>query len=130
LLKGRTGETYNIGGECEKQNIEVVHAICEMLESLYPLKHNKEIQNAKVKVQKYRDLITFVSDRPGHDRRYAINCDKIKRELGWKQRHSFESGLKSTIEWYLKNTAWISNVRSGEYSKWIDQNYGSREQRG
>jgi dTDP-glucose 4,6-dehydratase len=97
-----------------------------MLEQLYPLKDNRVIQKLKLKIQNYSDLITFVSDRPGHDRRYAINCDKIKNELGWKQQHSFEDGLKSTIEWYLKNTAWINNIRSGEYSKWIDKNYGGR----
>lgn len=119
LVKGRIGETYNIGGECEKQNIEVVKTICDMLEKLYPVKDNPAFRT-------YKDLITFVGDRPGHDRRYAINCDKIKNELGWKQQHSFEVGLKNTIEWYLKNTAWINNIRSGEYSKWIDKNYNSR----
>ena len=130
LERGKTGETYNVGGECEKQNIEVVTTICDMLGKLYPVKDNKAIKNLKIKVQNYSDLITFVSDRPGHDRRYAINCDKIKNELGWKQQHSFEDGLKSTIEWYLKNTTWINNIRSGEYSKWIDKNYNNRENRG
>jgi dTDP-glucose 4,6-dehydratase len=126
LAQGRAGETYNVGGECEKQNIEVVKTICDLLEQLCPFKDNKNIQKEKLKIQNYRDLITFVADRPGHDRRYAINCDKIKKELGWKQQHSFEDGLKSTIEWYLKNTDWINNIRSGEYSKWIEKNYGKR----
>ena len=126
LAKGRTGETYNIGGECEKQNIEVVNTICDMLEKLYPVKDNPAIRIPHSEIRTYKDLITFVGDRPGHDRRYAINCDKIKNELGWKRQHSFENGLKSTIEWYLKNTAWIDNIRSGEYSKWIDKNYGKR----
>jgi dTDP-glucose 4,6-dehydratase len=126
LKKGRTGETYNIGGECEKQNIEVVKTICDMLEKLSPFINNRKIQNLNLKIQTYGDLITFVGDRPGHDRRYAINCDKIKKELGWRQQHSFEDGLKSTIEWYLANAVWIDNVRSGEYSKWVDRNYGNR----
>ncbi len=129
LAKGRTGETYNIGGECEKRNIEVVHAVCDLLEEFLPLNQNKMIQKANRKIQAYRDLISFVGDRPGHDRRYAINCDKIKNELGWKQRHSFNTGLKNTIQWYLDNAAWIQSIRSGEYSKWIDKNYGSRGQR-
>ncbi len=127
LAKGRTGETYNIGGECEKKNIDVVNSICEVLEQLHPLKNNKEIQNAKLKIQNYSDLITFVGDRPGHDRRYAINCDKIKNELGWKQQHGFEDGLRRTIAWYLDNRAWVGNIRSGAYTKWIEKNYTGRE---
>ena len=74
----------------------------------------------------FKSLITFVKDRPGHDRRYAINCDKIKKDLGWKQAVNFEEGLKKTAEWYLGNTKWIQNIRSGEYQKWIDKNYGKR----
>ena len=126
LLKGRAGETYNIGGECEKKNIDVVNSICEVLEQLYPLKSNKEIQSAKLNIQNYNELITFVGDRPGHDRRYAINCEKIKKELGWKQRHGFEDGLRQTIAWYLDNRAWVVNIRSGEYTKWIEKNYSGR----
>jgi dTDP-glucose 4,6-dehydratase len=129
LERGRIGETYNIGGECEKQNIEVVNTICDMLDKLYPIKDNRLIQNLKLTIKSYSELITFVSDRMGHDRRYAINCDKIKKELGWKQQYSFEDGLKSTIQWYLKNTDWTNNIRSGEYSRWIDKNYSSREKR-
>ncbi len=126
LSKGRAGETYNVGGECEKQNIEVVNAICDILEKLYSLKSNKEIKNAKLNIQSYRDLITFVSDRPGHDRRYAINCDKIKRELGWKQKHRFEAGLRETIAWYLNSREWVDSIKSGEYTKWIERNYTMR----
>jgi len=126
LGKGRAGETYNIGGECEKQNIEVVRTICEILEELSPVKNNKTIQNSNNSIQNYSELITYVSDRPGHDRRYAINCDKIKNELGWKPRHDFKNGLKHTVAWYLKNTAWVESIRSGEYLKWINKNYAKR----
>jgi len=126
LAKGRPGETYNIGGECEKQNIEVVHAICDVLEELYPLKNNPSIRNPKSEIRNYKDLITFVGDRPGHDRRYAINCDKIKGELGWTQRHRFEDGLRETIKWYLGNGDWVHNIRSGDYAKWIEKNYSAR----
>ena len=122
LNRGTAGETYNIGGECEKQNIEIVKKICDVLENLYPIKDN---QLAK-RISRYSDLITFVGDRPGHDRRYAINCDKIKHDLGWTQRHDFENGLNITIAWYLKNTAWVKSIRSGEYTKWIDKNYTMR----
>lgn len=122
LNRGKAGETYNIGGECEKQNIEIVKKICDVLENLYPIKDN---QLAK-RISRYSDLITFVGDRPGHDRRYAINCDKIKHDLGWTQRHDFENGLNITIAWYLKNTTWVNSIRSGEYTKWIDKNYTMR----
>jgi len=122
LNKGKTGETYNIGGECEKQNIEIVKEICDALEKHYPIKDNP----LAGRISHYSDLITFVGDRPGHDRRYAINCDKIKRDLGWTQRHDFKNGLNITIAWYLKNTAWVNSIRSGEYSKWIDKNYTLR----
>jgi dTDP-glucose 4,6-dehydratase len=122
LKKGKAGETYNIGGECEKQNIQIVNKICEVLEKYYPLKDNPHA----LKVSRYRDLITFIGDRPGHDRRYAINCDKIKHDLGWAQKHDFETGLENTIVWYLNNTAWTNSIRSGEYKKWIDKNYVQR----
>ena len=118
LAAGRTGETYNIGGECELRNIDVVRTICDVLQELRPARSGA-----------YRDLITFVADRPGHDRRYAINCDKIKRELGWRQRHDFPGGLRATIAWYLENRAWVDGVRSGEYQRWIDRNYSAREHR-
>ena len=77
-------------------------------------------------IKSYRDLISFVSDRPGHDRRYAIDCDKLKNELGWKPRYDFEEGLRHTIAWYLKNPPWVDSVRSGDYQKWIDTNYSER----
>jgi dTDP-glucose 4,6-dehydratase len=119
LKNGRAGETYTIGGECEKRNVEVVNKICELLDEIRPVKNNSAIRS-------YKDLITFVIDRPGHDRRYAINCDKIKKELGWKQRHDFDAGLRDTIAWYLANTEWVNSIRSGEYAKWIDKNYTMR----
>ncbi len=123
LNKGRTGETYNIGGECEKQNVEVVHRICEILEEVYPAKNNPHIQGLSMAAKQYKDLVTFVKDRPGHDRRYAINCDKIKKDLRWKQKHNFEEGLRKTILWYLNNDVWIKSVRSGDYVNWIEKNY-------
>jgi dTDP-glucose 4,6-dehydratase len=101
-----------------------------MLEQLCPVKNNKNIQHAKVNVQKYHELITFVGDRPGHDRRYAINCDKLKTELGWKQRHQFADGIRQTIAWYLDNSEWVDKIRSGEYAKWIEKNYGMRTGQG
>ena len=126
LSKGTPGETYNIGGECEKENIEVVMAICEVLEKLHPAVNNPVFRNPQSEIRNYKDLIAFVSDRPGHDRRYAINCDKIKTDLGWKQNHDFEQGLVNTVDWFLKNTDWVNNVRSGEYQKWLDKNYSGR----
>lgn len=113
--KGRTGEKYNIGGENEWENITLVNHLCERLAHF----------TGKEK-DYYKKLITFVKDRPGHDRRYAINCDKIKNELGWKQSVDFAQGLDKTIEWYLENNEWINNVKSGEYLKWVDKNYTKR----
>lgn len=121
LKKGKIGETYNVGGECEKRNIEVVKEICNILEEVFPSKRNR-----KLKGKRYIDLITFVKDRPGHDRRYAINCDKIKNELGWKQRHNFDDGLRYTVLWYLKNKKWVESVKSGDYIRWINKNYSRR----
>ncbi len=125
LQQGRVGETYNIGGECEKQNIEVVNALCAVLDELFPPGRNHYLAK-RPEIKAYADLITYVSDRPGHDRRYAINCDKIKRELGWKQSHDFAEGLRATVSWYLGNPAWIEGVRSGDYRKWIERNYTAR----
>jgi dTDP-glucose 4,6-dehydratase len=122
LKKGVPGETYNIGGECEKLNIDIVRMICDILEERCPVSQNSRAAS----VSRYQDLITFVSDRPGHDRRYAINCDKIKKELGWTQHHHFEDGLKRTIDWFLQHPEWVNSIRSGEYSKWIDKNYSTR----
>jgi dTDP-glucose 4,6-dehydratase len=114
LDRGRVGEAYNIGGLSEKSNIDVVTTICEMLDELRPAPRPR------------RELITFVKDRPGHDRRYAIDCAKIRRELGWVPSESFASGLRKTIEWYLANEEWVRGVTSGEYRKWIASNYPDR----
>ena len=112
LNKGEAGETYNIGGENEWENIESVNYLCEKI--------------AKIKGKNegyYKRLITFVKDRPGHDRRYAINCDKIKNELGWKRQYNFEEGLDSTIKWYMNNQGWVDKVRSGKYKNCLEKNY-------
>lgn len=114
LEQGQLGETYNIGGWNEKSNLEVVQFICTILDELRP-------QGAP-----HSRLITHVQDRPGHDRRYAIDAGKIERSLGWKPQETFESGLRKTVEWYLSNTGWVDGVTSGEYQKWIDQNYTDR----
>ncbi|HET9132534.1 MAG TPA: GDP-mannose 4,6-dehydratase, partial [Terriglobia bacterium] len=126
LSKGKPGETYNIGGECEKQNIEAVRTICDVLDESYPVSDNPGLRENRSSIKRYRDLITFVSDRPGHDRRYAINCDRIKNDLGWKPKHDFDKGIKNTVKWYLENSAWVDSVRSGEYRTWIETNYSSR----
>ncbi|HEY2451589.1 MAG TPA: dTDP-glucose 4,6-dehydratase [Scandinavium sp.] len=114
VTQGVQGETYNIGGHNEKKNLDVVHTICDLLDEIVP------------KTGSYRDQITYVTDRPGHDRRYAIDADKISRELGWKPEETFESGIRKTVEWYLTNTQWVENVKSGNYKTWIEQNYGER----
>ncbi len=115
INKGRLNETYNIGGENEWENIKLVHVLCEKLANV----------SGKDK-DYYKKLIKYVKDRPGHDRRYAINCDKIKKELQWSQSLDFDEGLDKTIKWYLENEDWISNIRSGEYKKWIEKNYSKR----
>ncbi|HOO70561.1 MAG TPA: dTDP-glucose 4,6-dehydratase [Spirochaetota bacterium] len=115
LKKGKTAETYNIGGENEWENIKLVNALCEKMAGF--LGKEKDY---------YKKLITYVKDRAGHDRRYAINCDRIKSELGWKQSYDFDRGLDMTISWYLDNSGWIENVKSGEYQKWLDKNYSAR----
>ena len=115
LKKGKTGETYNIGGENEWENIKLVNVLCEKMAGF--LGKEKDY---------YKKLITYVKDRAGHDRRYAINCDRIKSELGWKQAYDFDRGLDMTISWYLDNSGWIENVKSGEYQKWLDKNYSTR----
>ena len=117
LARGRLGEVYNIGGQSERANITVVRSICGLLDDLQPRQGGR-----------HEDLITFVKDRPGHDRRYAINADKIAREIGWTPRESFVSGLEKTVKWYLGNTAWIAGIESGAYKQWLDTNYGSRDQ--
>ncbi len=115
LNRGKTGETYNVGGENEWENLRLVHVLCE-----------KMAQRLGTSPDACKSLIAFVKDRPGHDRRYAINCDKIKRELGWRQTVDFDAGLEKTIDWYLEHPAWIDRVRSGAYRQWMEKNYGQR----
>jgi dTDP-glucose 4,6-dehydratase len=114
LAKGRPGETYNIGGMNEMANIEVVQTICDILDELRPAASRRE-------------LITYVKDRPGHDRRYAIDCRKLTAELGWKPQETFSSGIRKTIAWYLDNMSWVEAISSGAYREWIDRNYAGRE---
>lgn len=117
LTKGRVGQTYNIGGKSERTNLFIVNKICELLDEIKPLGAGKS----------YKDQIVHVTDRLGHDFRYAINCSKIEKELGWSPRHTFEEGIKETIEWYLNNPEWVKNIQSGEYRKWIELNYAGRQ---
>ncbi|TPG64828.1 dTDP-glucose 4,6-dehydratase [Ewingella americana] len=107
ITQGVVGETYNIGGHNERKNIEVVETVCRLLDELQPEKPND--------IEHYRELITFVTDRPGHDKRYAINAGKIERELGWKPHETFESGIRKTVQWYLSNRTWCEQIRSGSY---------------
>lgn len=116
LEAGKVGETYNIGGWNEKTNLDVVHTLCDMLDEEQPKADGS-----------YRDQITFVTDRPGHDQRYAIDATKIERELGWKPAETFETGIRKTVSWYLQNQAWVNHITSGEYKNWIGQNYQKRE---
>jgi dTDP-glucose 4,6-dehydratase len=112
LAQGTPGETYNIGGSNEKPNIEIVHRICDLLDEVSPAKGVSR-----------RELITFVKDRPGHDRRYAIDARKIERELQWKPKETFDTGLRKTVRWYLENEAWVRDVTSGSYREWIATHY-------
>lgn len=114
LEAGKPGETYNVGGWNEKPNIEVVKTICSMLDSLQPRADGKP----------YVEQITYVTDRPGHDRRYAIDASKLERELGWKPAETFESGIQKTVQWYLDNQEWVQNVTSGAYREWVSKQYG------
>ena len=116
VTTGLVGETYNIGGHNEKQNLEVVHTICDLLDEMVP------------KAGSYRDQITYVADRPGHDRRYAIDASKMSSELAWQPQETFESGIRKTVQWYLDNQQWVSNVKSGAYQSWIEQHYSAIEQ--
>ena len=115
LEAGRVGRCYNIGGHAEKNNLEVVLAVCAILDQLVPSVRGP-----------YADQIAYVADRPGHDFRYAIDCSRIEAELGWKPSLKFDSGLRETVRWYLENTAWVENVRSGAYREWIAANYAHR----
>jgi dTDP-glucose 4,6-dehydratase len=115
LAHGAIGRTYNIGGRCERTNLEVVKAVCAILDELVPDEHGP-----------YEGLIQFVSDRPGHDHRYAIDDRRLAQELGWQPAESFESGLRKTVRWYLDNPGWVERIRTGAYREWIDTNYGQR----
>jgi dTDP-glucose 4,6-dehydratase len=115
LDAGRLGETYNVGGWNEKPNIEVVRTLCSLLDELQP----------RTDGQSYASQMTFVKDRPGHDRRYAIDARKLERELGWRPEETFETGLRKTVQWYLAHADWVEEVTSGSYRAWIGQNYGS-----
>ncbi|MCA1937393.1 MAG: dTDP-glucose 4,6-dehydratase [Dechloromonas sp.] len=114
LEAGRLGEVYNVGGWNEKANLDVVHTLCAILDELSPRADGKS----------YREQITFVTDRPGHDRRYAIDATKLERELGWKPAETFETGILKTVRWYLDNQDWVKNVTSGAYRDWLGKHYG------
>jgi dTDP-glucose 4,6-dehydratase len=120
LERGRVGETYNVGGGNQRSNLEVVKMVCALLDELVP----------ESKFKPHLQLVKYVADRPGHDRRYAIDARKLEGELGWRAQESFETGLRKTVEWYLANAAWVESVTSGAYQQWMTQNYGRREARG
>jgi dTDP-glucose 4,6-dehydratase len=113
LEAGRLGETYNVGGWNEKPNIEIVKTVCALLDELRP----------RADGQSYAEQISHVTDRPGHDRRYAIDARKLEAELGWKPAETFESGIRKTVQWYLANPQWVSNVQSGAYRDWVQKQY-------
>jgi dTDP-glucose 4,6-dehydratase len=115
MTTGNIGETYNIGGNAEIENIMIVQMICDILDEISPSLNKKP----------HRELITFVKDRPGHDRRYAIDFSKLHRELGWSPRESFKSGLRRTVEWYLQQKKWVEDIKTGAYLKWIEEHYGT-----
>ncbi|MDQ0610746.1 dTDP-glucose 4,6-dehydratase [Variovorax sp. W1I1] len=116
LEAGKLGETYNVGGWNEKPNIEIVTTVCALLDELSPKADGKP----------YKEQITYVTDRPGHDRRYAIDARKLERELGWKPAETFDSGIRKTVEWYLANGEWVRNVQSGAYREWVEKQYDAK----
>ncbi len=113
LQAGRVGEVYNVGGWNEKPNIDIVHTVCALLDELRP----------RADGQSYQTQITYVTDRPGHDRRYAIDARKLEQELGWKPAETFETGIRKTVQWYLDNPSWVANVQSGAYREWVQKQY-------
>ena len=113
--EGKVGETYNVGGWNEKANIEVVNTLCSLLDEMQPRADGK----------KYSSQIAYVKDRPGHDRRYAIDATKLEKELGWKPAETFETGIRKTVRWYLDNEDWVQNVTSGAYREWVGKQYGA-----
>lgn len=115
LAGGRVGETYNVGGWNEKPNIDIVHTVCVLLDELRPRSDG----------QSYSSQISFVTDRPGHDRRYAIDARKIERELGWKPAETFDTGIRKTVQWYLDNSQWVADVQSGAYREWVSKQYAT-----
>lgn len=116
LEAGKVGEVYNVGGWNEKPNLEIVNRVCALLDELRPRADGKA----------YSEQITFVTDRPGHDRRYAIDARKLERDLGWKPAETFETGIRKTVQWYLDNWQWLENVQSGNYRDWVEKNYSGR----
>ncbi len=131
LDAGRVGETYNIGGGNEKANLDVVHTLCDILDELKPVSGEWQVASGKKRppthdspLPTYRSQITFVKDRPGHDRRYAIDASKLERELGWKPQETFETGIRKTVAWNLENQSWLANVTSGVYRQWVERQYG------
>jgi dTDP-glucose 4,6-dehydratase len=115
LEGGRLGETYNVGGWNEKPNSEIVKTVCALLDELRPRSDG----------QSYATQITYVKDRPGHDRRYAIDARKLEKELGWKPAETFETGIRKTVAWYLENTEWVAHVQSGAYREWVSKQYSA-----
>ena len=115
LARGRVGETYNIGGRSEKKNLEIVGAVCQILDELRP--NDPVVPHDK--------LVTFVKDRPGHDRRYAMDTRKIERELNWRPQETFESGMRKTVSWYLEHEEWVRDVTSGSYRQWMAKQYAT-----